>query len=124
MALRPRGRAAHGPREEQVARVARTRGRRPRRSTRMPVRGATWREGGGVGNWRAHGLVDPSKEFGAVTQMRYRAQAFILTFLLFFFRVGLCSHAFLLCRTRGASRGVSGDRKALIAWTQVHTIID
>ena len=29
----------------QVARMARTRGRRPRGSTRTPVRGATWRGG-------------------------------------------------------------------------------
>ena len=42
-ALRPRGRAARGPREAQVAR---TRGMRPRGSTRMPVRGATWLSGG------------------------------------------------------------------------------
>ena len=41
--LRPRGRAARGPRKVQVAQ---TRGRRQRRSTWAPVRGATWREGG------------------------------------------------------------------------------
>ena len=48
-ALRPRGRAAGGPREAQVEHRARTRGRRPRGprgSTRMPVRGATWQQGG------------------------------------------------------------------------------
>ena len=39
VALRPHGRAAHGPREAQVAR---TRGKRPRGSTRTPVRGAMW----------------------------------------------------------------------------------
>ena len=41
MALRPRGRAAGGPREAQEAHRARTRGRRPRvstRSTGTPVR--------------------------------------------------------------------------------------
>ena len=42
VALRPRGRAAHGPREAQVAW---TRGRRLCESMRTPVRGATWREG-------------------------------------------------------------------------------
>ena len=47
VALRPRGRAAHRPREAQVAE---TRGRRPRGSTRTPVRGATWR-----GGWRVKG---------------------------------------------------------------------
>ena len=41
-ALRPRGRAARGLREAQVAR---TRGRRPQRSTRMPMRGAKWQGG-------------------------------------------------------------------------------
>ena len=63
MALRPRGRAAHGPRE---VRVARTRGRRPRGSTWTPVRGATWQ--GGADSWRAHGLVGPSNRIGAITQ--------------------------------------------------------
>ena len=38
MALRPRGRAAGGPREVQEAHRARTRGRRPHGSTRTPVR--------------------------------------------------------------------------------------
>ena len=52
-ALRPRGRAAHGPREAQVAC---TRGRRPHESTRTPVRGAMWRVerlavGGPTGWW-------------------------------------------------------------------------
>ena len=46
VALRPRGRAAHGPREAQVAQ---TRGRRPRGSMRMLVRGATWQGGLAVG---------------------------------------------------------------------------
>ena len=36
-ALRPHGRAAGGPREAQVAHRARTRGRRPRVSTRVHV---------------------------------------------------------------------------------------
>ena len=44
---RPRGRAAHGPREAQVAQ---TRGKRPRGSTWTPVRGATWQ-----GGWQLEG---------------------------------------------------------------------
>ena len=47
VAMRPCGRAAHGPRKAQVTRA---RGRRPRGSTRMPVRGATWQ-----GGWRVKG---------------------------------------------------------------------
>ena len=47
-ALRPRGKAARGPREAQVAR---TRGKWPRGSTRTPVRGATWQSRG----WRVKG---------------------------------------------------------------------
>ena len=46
-ALRPRDRAAHGPRESQVARTS---GRRPRGSTQTPVRGPTWQ-----GGWRVKG---------------------------------------------------------------------
>ena len=41
-ALRPHGKAARGPRKAQVAG---THGRRPRGSTRTPVRGATWQGG-------------------------------------------------------------------------------
>ena len=44
-ALRPRGRVAGGPRGVQVAHRSRTRGKRPRGSTRTPVRGATWQVG-------------------------------------------------------------------------------
>ena len=47
VAQRPRGMAAGGPHEAQVAHRARTRARRPRGSTRTPVRGATW-QGAGV----------------------------------------------------------------------------
>ena len=79
----------------QVARVARTRGRRPRGSTRTPVRSTTWRVGAGM--WRAHRLVGPGESIGAVTQMRYALLRFILTFSRSFFRVGLCSHIFLPC---------------------------
>ena len=57
-------------------------------STRTPVWGATWQER--VGIWRAHGLVGPSKKFGAVTQMRYHTPIFILTIIIYLFRVGLC----------------------------------
>ena len=42
-AVRPRGRAARGPREAQVAQIH---GSRPRGSTRTPVRGAAWQSGG------------------------------------------------------------------------------
>ena len=50
MALRPRGRAAGGPREAQEAHRARTRGRRPRMSTwstRSPVRAPRGKRGDG-----------------------------------------------------------------------------
>ena len=49
VALRPRGRAAGGPREAHVAHRAWTPGRRPRvstRSTRTPTWGAMWQQGG------------------------------------------------------------------------------
>ena len=53
-------RAVGGPREAQVAHRARTRGRRPRVSTRV---NANAREGrhveGKADRWRAHGLVGP-----------------------------------------------------------------
>ena len=66
VALRPRGRAAHGPREAQVTRTC---GRRPRGSTRVH---ADTREGRHVarraGSWRAHGLVGPNNRIGTVTQ--------------------------------------------------------
>ena len=50
VALRPRGRAAGGPRKAHVAHRARTRGTRPHvstQSTRTPVWGATWQQGVG-----------------------------------------------------------------------------
>ena len=53
VALRPRGKAAGGPREAQEAHRARTRGRRPRvsmRSMRMPLRAPH-----GEGGWRVKG---------------------------------------------------------------------
>ena len=48
VALRPRGRTTGGPREAQVVHRARTRGKRPRVSTRVHAdarEGATWQEG-------------------------------------------------------------------------------
>ena len=45
VALRPRGRATDGLRGAQVAHRARTRGRRPRGSTRTPVRAPCGRYG-------------------------------------------------------------------------------
>ena len=55
-----------GPREAQVAHKARTRGKRPRGSMRMPVRGASWREEG----WKLEGprVSGPGKMIGAVMQ--------------------------------------------------------
>ena len=49
----------------------------------------------GVGIWRTHGLVGPSKMIGAVTRKRYTAQQFNLDFLHIFFRVELCPTRFL-----------------------------
>ena len=54
-ALRPRGRAAGGPREAQVAHRARTRGKRPHGSTRTPVWGAKWQGGRQVKGPRVSG---------------------------------------------------------------------
>ena len=46
-----------------------TRGRRPRVSTRVHANArAACHVAGGVGIWRAHGLVGPGKMSGAVTQ--------------------------------------------------------
>ena len=49
---------------------------------------------GEVGRCRAHGLVGPGKKLGAsaVQGPRARAPHFNHDLLLFFFRVGLCSH--------------------------------
>ena len=46
VALRPRGRAAHGPRKAQLTRRWRGHVQEATRSTRTLVRGATWRGGG------------------------------------------------------------------------------
>ena len=55
VALRPRGRAAGGPREAHVAHRARTRGRRPRVSTVHADACVGRHMAGAVGSWRAHG---------------------------------------------------------------------
>ena len=68
-ALRPRDRAAGGPREAQEVHRARTHGRRPRVSTRVLADTRVGRQvARGVGIWRAHGLVGPGKMIGAVTR--------------------------------------------------------
>ena len=113
VALKPRGRAAHGPREAQVAR---TRGRRPRGCPCGAPRGR------GVVRWRAHGLVGHGKYIGAVTQMRTAPLSFIDIIFILFFRVGLCSHTVLMSRWRGGCIGVGFYRGVLIAWSTVHTI--
>ena len=60
MALRPRVRAAGGPRKAQETQRAPTHGRRPRVSTRVHVGDRVGRHvAGEVGIWRAHGLVGP-----------------------------------------------------------------
>ena len=69
-ALRPRGRAAGGPREAQEAHKSRTHGRRPRVHADARV---GCHVAGGVVIWRAHGLVGPGKIVGAVTRKRYSA---------------------------------------------------
>ena len=95
----------------------------PRRSTRTPMWGATWQWG--VGIWRAHGLVGPSKKFGAVTEMRYRAPIFILTIFIYFFRVGRCpTHVLPFAGDVDARRVSDSFRTAEIAWTRVHTIVN
>ena len=104
MALRPSGRAVHGPRE---ARVVWTRGRRPLGSTRMPVRAATWQGGWQV---KAHGLVGPGKFIGAVTQMLTAPLSFILAIPIFFLHVGLSSRGVNTCRTRGDTGSVGCNR--------------
>ena len=76
--------------------------RRRRRTGRDHVAGGhadarvgCYMAGGGVGIWRAHGLVGPGKILGAVTRKRYTAPQFKLDFLHLFFRVGLCPTRFL-----------------------------
>ena len=66
MALRPRGKAAHGPREAQVAREWRRHVARGHASPREYPRGRHVARG--VGIWRAHGLVGHGNRIGALTQ--------------------------------------------------------
>ena len=91
--LRPRGRAAGGPREEQVAHRARTRGSRPSGSTRVH---ADARVGchmaGGLAFGGPTGLVGPGESIGVVTQRRYRGALFNRKSFAFFLRVALSSH--------------------------------
>ena len=116
-ALRPCGRAVRGPREALVAWI---RGRRPRRSTWTPVRGATWQSGGWqvkgprvsgpwLGDWGGNANVLPRPIF--------------YTYLLpIFSPCGTKVPAeFNLCRTRGgiADVGYMGiNRNASIRWTR------
>ena len=120
-ALRPRGRAAGGPREAQAAHRARTHGRRPLVSTRTPVWGATWQ---GVSRWRAHGLVGPGKMIGAVTRKRYTAPQFNLDLFHLSFCVGLCPTRFLpFAGDVDAWQALDAVKTVEIAWTRVHAII-
>ena len=80
--------------------------------------GATWQER--VDIWRAHGLVGPGKNFGAITQMHYRAPIFILTILIYLFRVGLCpTYVLPFAGDVGARRASDLVRTAEIAWTRI-----
>ena len=71
----------------------------PHKSTRMPLRGATWREGG----WCVKGATP----WGSNT-IALNCPA-IYTHL--FLRVGLCSRVDLKCKTRGVVRGVGCNCK-------------
>ena len=124
-ALRPRGRAVCGPRKAQEAHRARTRGRRPHVSMRVCVGARVGcHVAGEVGRWRAHELVGPGLEFGAVTQMRYCAPPFNLNVICVFFSVGLCSHTASSFGGDVARRhALDAIRTARIAWTRVHAII-
>ena len=74
--------------------------------------------------WRAHGIVGPSKKFGVVTQMRYRAPIFKHTMIRYFFRVGLCpTHVLPFAGDVDARRASDSIKTAEIAWTRVHAII-
>ena len=117
LALRPRVRAARGPREAQVARTC---DRRPSGSTRTPLRGATWQSGG----WRVKGprvsgpwLGDWGGKANALPRPIF------YTYLLPIFPpCGTKVPAeFNLCRTRGntADVGYTGiNRNASIRWTR------
>ena len=101
----PRGKAARGPRE---AHVAKTRGKRPRTSTRTPVRGAMWLSGG----WRVKGprVSGPWLEYWGSNAIALTHPIFMRRFLFLFLLVGLCSYGFFFCRRRGRTVGVEFDR--------------
>ena len=81
-----------GPHEGHVAHRVRTRGRRPRVSTRTPVRAPRGERGWRVRVLgRGHGLVGPGDSIGAVTQRRYRGPLFYRKIFPFFLCVGLSS---------------------------------
>ena len=62
---RPHGRAARAHTKLRWRHVARTRGR-GHASPRGRLHGTMWQEG--AGKWRAHGLVGPGNNIGAVMQ--------------------------------------------------------
>ena len=86
---RPRGSATRAHESACVARRWRGCVAGPRESTRTP----RWHHmaESQAGRWWAHGLVGPGKSIGAVTQRRYAALPYILTYPTNFLRVGLCS---------------------------------
>ena len=86
---RPRGRAAWAHAEPRWREGGADSWHGPRKSTQTPGWHHVASEG--ASRWRAHGLVGPGWSIGAVTQMRYFAPAYILTFSSLFLRVGLCS---------------------------------
>ena len=117
-ALRPRGRAALGQREAQVAQ---THGRRPRGSTRTPARGTTWQ-----GGWRVKGprVSGPWLEYWGGNAIALNRPLFMCRFLFLFFRVGLCSCGFFFFRRRGCTVGVRFDRDDGDRVTRAHAIIN
>ena len=64
------------------------------------------------------------KYIGAVTQMRTAPLCFIVVISIILFRVGLCSHTFLICGQCGDITSGGSYLEASIAWTRVHAIIN
>ena len=110
----------------QEAHRARTRGKRPRVSTQVHVDARVGHHvASEVGRCRAHGIVGPGKELGAVTQKRYRTPLFKLTNRHIFFHMGLCPTRFLLFASDMATQWASDSIKTKeIAWTRVHAIVN